>query len=559
MAALLAAKAYYRSGRPEGGEGAAAVGGRERSRRRSSATSRGSGWPGCCSTRRPTTRRSRLLAVDAPDSFAGEFADRRGDVLVAQGKRDEARAAYRARAREARRAQSASPAGSAQARRDRRGVVVIQPIRQSSARAREALCSVPGARREVVRARSRVRAAVVGGSRSAAAAASGRGRARASPRCPSRRRSAAPVAARLAWTHRIGAVAGRLHPGGRPAGSVYAASVARHRGAARRGHGRRSSGRSTSARALSSGVGATASIVVVAARDGSLIALDAQGQRKWAVPLGAEAVTRAGGRARPRDGARERQSRPGLRRPTPASGAGRFQRQNAAARAATDRVDRDRAGHRVRRPAGRSAGGAQPRDRRAALGGGGRASRAARPRSSASPTSSVRQLVSGREVCAVELPGQARLLRRTERARPLWSREVSSARGLDVDARCWSASPTTATVSTRSRAPGASVWRQDKLRAARSSRRRCRSEPVRAWSATDQGFVHLLSRDDGAIAGRFRHRRHARSSPRRWRADASRSSRRAADRWWESRSSSARTLPMTVDGTRRDQVSRDAR
>jgi len=37
----------------------------------------------------------RLLAVDAPGKFAGEYADRRGDLLVAQGKPDEARAAYR--------------------------------------------------------------------------------------------------------------------------------------------------------------------------------------------------------------------------------------------------------------------------------------------------------------------------------------------------------------------------------------------------------------------------------------------------------------------------------
>ena len=35
-----------------------------------------------------------LLAVEAPAAFAGAFADRRGDLLLAKGKRDEARAAY---------------------------------------------------------------------------------------------------------------------------------------------------------------------------------------------------------------------------------------------------------------------------------------------------------------------------------------------------------------------------------------------------------------------------------------------------------------------------------
>ncbi|RPH59370.1 MAG: hypothetical protein EHM83_15915 [Burkholderiales bacterium] len=37
----------------------------------------------------------KVLAVQAPGRFAGEYADRRGDLLVAQGKPDEARAAYR--------------------------------------------------------------------------------------------------------------------------------------------------------------------------------------------------------------------------------------------------------------------------------------------------------------------------------------------------------------------------------------------------------------------------------------------------------------------------------
>ncbi|HLS56411.1 MAG TPA: tetratricopeptide repeat protein [Zeimonas sp.] len=38
---------------------------------------------------------SRLLAVEAPGRFAGEYADRRGDVFAAQGKPAEARAEYR--------------------------------------------------------------------------------------------------------------------------------------------------------------------------------------------------------------------------------------------------------------------------------------------------------------------------------------------------------------------------------------------------------------------------------------------------------------------------------
>jgi len=37
----------------------------------------------------------KLLPTDQDGSFAGEFADRRGDILVASDKRDEARAAYK--------------------------------------------------------------------------------------------------------------------------------------------------------------------------------------------------------------------------------------------------------------------------------------------------------------------------------------------------------------------------------------------------------------------------------------------------------------------------------
>ncbi|MFS2113752.1 YfgM family protein [Herbaspirillum frisingense] len=37
----------------------------------------------------------KLLSADYPAQFAGAIADRKGDVLLAQGKRDEARAAYK--------------------------------------------------------------------------------------------------------------------------------------------------------------------------------------------------------------------------------------------------------------------------------------------------------------------------------------------------------------------------------------------------------------------------------------------------------------------------------
>ena len=51
-------------------------------------------WPACCSTTKKYEEALKQLdAIDAPE-FAALAADRRGDVLLAQGKSDEAQAAY---------------------------------------------------------------------------------------------------------------------------------------------------------------------------------------------------------------------------------------------------------------------------------------------------------------------------------------------------------------------------------------------------------------------------------------------------------------------------------
>ena len=84
--------------------------------------------------------------------------------------------------------------------------------------------------------------------------------------------------------------------------------------------------------------------------------------------------------------------------------------------------------------------------------------------------------------------------------RAIWARDVATAGGIDIDARLVSVSDDKGHVQAYSRT-GTSVWRQEKLA------RRDPSAPLSVGPALVvgdvQGFVYLLSRDDGAIAARF--------------------------------------------------------
>lgn len=108
-------------------------------------------------------------------------------------------------------------------------------------------------------------------------------------------------------------------------------------------------------------------------------------------------------------------------------------------------------------------------------------------------------LVSGREVCAGSFQGKL-VCFDAPSGRTLWARDVSTAGGIEIDPRLVSASDEKGHVHAFSRA-GASVWKQDKLA------RREPSAPLSVGGALVigdvQGYVYLLSRDDGAIAARF--------------------------------------------------------
>lgn len=109
-------------------------------------------------------------------------------------------------------------------------------------------------------------------------------------------------------------------------------------------------------------------------------------------------------------------------------------------------------------------------------------------------------VVDGREVCATAYQGRVACFDLAS-GNHLWSREISSTAGIDIDAGRVYVSDDKGAVHAFDRSNGASVWKQDKLFMRRLSR------PVAAGSFVAvgdyQGIVHLLRRDDGAFAARI--------------------------------------------------------
>jgi len=315
------------------------------------------------------------------------------------------------------------------------------------------------------------------------------------PEMPNPPQVTAPVAARVAWTVRLGPAGVGFMPVF-AGGSVYAASaqggVARIDPASGEVRWRVDLGRR-----LSAGAGSDGSVVVVAAADGTLIALDANGALKWTAELGGEAVT------------------------VPAVGLGLAVLRTSDNRIQAFETDTGKRRWSFRRQnpplvlrqtasIAISPGTAYvglPGGRLVALGLENGAQRweagVSQPRGATeieriadvvgSP------LVSGRDVCAASFQGKIGCFDATT-GRAQWSRDVSSSRGIDIDARLVSIVDERDQIHAFSRT-GSSVWRQDKLSG------RVLSAPLSHGpvlvAGDSRGLVHLVARDDGAIAGRF--------------------------------------------------------
>lgn len=108
--------------------------------------------------------------------------------------------------------------------------------------------------------------------------------------------------------------------------------------------------------------------------------------------------------------------------------------------------------------------------------------------------------VQGREVCAVAYQGRVGCFEAAS-GRQLWTRELSSATGVALDARFAFVSDDKGAVQALERSNGRSVWKQDKLLYRKTTLPLPQSNSIVVGDL--DGFVHFLARDSGAFVGRF--------------------------------------------------------
>ena len=109
-------------------------------------------------------------------------------------------------------------------------------------------------------------------------------------------------------------------------------------------------------------------------------------------------------------------------------------------------------------------------------------------------------VISGGMVCATAFQGRAACFD-SNTGNTLWSRDMSSSAGLDVDNRYVYVTDDKGAVHALDRNSGASIWKQDKL-FLRSLSRPLALGGGRVAVADYQGVVHLLRQEDGAFAAR---------------------------------------------------------
>lgn len=108
-------------------------------------------------------------------------------------------------------------------------------------------------------------------------------------------------------------------------------------------------------------------------------------------------------------------------------------------------------------------------------------------------------VVDGREACAVAYQGRVSCIDLAN-GNTIWSRDVSSSAGLDIDARAVYVSDEKGTLHAFDRYSGAVLWKQDKL----ANRVLSRPLAIGAYVVVADGFgyVHVLKTDNGSFAAR---------------------------------------------------------
>ena len=110
-------------------------------------------------------------------------------------------------------------------------------------------------------------------------------------------------------------------------------------------------------------------------------------------------------------------------------------------------------------------------------------------------------VIVGRDVCASAFQGRVACFELST-GKSIWTRDISSAAGIDIDAQNLYVSDDNGAIHALDRATGASVWKQDKLK------RRYPGRPLALEGvvavADGEGLLHLLSTENGAFVARVK-------------------------------------------------------
>jgi outer membrane protein assembly factor BamB len=109
-------------------------------------------------------------------------------------------------------------------------------------------------------------------------------------------------------------------------------------------------------------------------------------------------------------------------------------------------------------------------------------------------------VVDGTQVCAVAFQGRVACFD-VIRGETLWARDASSIAGMALDARNAYVTDERSAVQALDRSRGASLWKQDKLDGRRASAPLAMGRYVIVGDF--EGYVHVMSRDDGAFVARI--------------------------------------------------------
>ena len=109
-------------------------------------------------------------------------------------------------------------------------------------------------------------------------------------------------------------------------------------------------------------------------------------------------------------------------------------------------------------------------------------------------------VLDSKQICAVAFQGRIACFDLVK-GTPLWARDFSSISGMVMDARSIYVADDRSAVVAFDKTSGASLWKQDKLYGRQSSTPALTGRYVVVGDY--QGFVHFLTRDDGAFAARI--------------------------------------------------------